>query len=137
MAHPLFHANSSARKYGGKPDDYLAIHNWFDESKSYMGDVRHRALRHHAEGIFLCEKMFGVSITNSDGREVPVRFIGEQHVIEDLGRIPSVSDWLSEMTMKAWMGPRSQLEITVEDIKEENMESGKKSSKSAGKRLKK
>ena len=137
MAHPLFHANSSARKYGGKPDDYLAIHNWFDESKSYMGDVRHRALRHHAEGIFLCEKLFGVSITNSDGREVPVRFIGEQHVIEDLGRIPSVSDWLSEMTMKAWMGPRSQLEITVEDIKEENMESGKKSSKSAGKRLKK
>ena len=135
MAHPLFHANSSARKYGGKPDDYLAIHNWFDESKSYMGDVRHRALRHHAEGIFLCEKLFGVSITNSDGREVPVRFIGEQHVIEDLGRIPSVSDWLSEMTMKAWMGPRSQLEITVEDIKEENMESGKKSSKSAGKRL--
>jgi hypothetical protein len=137
MAHPLFHAKSSARKYGGKPDDYLAIHNWFDESKSYMGDVRHRALRHHAEGIFLCEKLFGVSITNSDGREVPVRFIGEQHVIEDLGRIPSVSDWLSEMPMKAWMGPRSQLEITVEDIKEENMESGKKSSKSAGKRLKK
>ena len=137
MAHPLFHAKSSARKYGGKPEDYLAIHNWFDESKSYMGDVRHRALRHHAEGIFLCEKLFGVSITNSDGREVPVRFIGEQHVIEDLGRIPSVSDWLSEMLMKAWMGPRSQLEITVEDIKEENMESGKKSSKSAGKRLKK
>ena len=137
MAHPLFHAKSSARKYGGKPDDYLAIHNWFDESKSYMGDVRHRALRHHAEGIFLCEKLFGVSITNSDGREVPVRFIGEQHVIEDLGRIPSVSDWLSEMPMKAWMGPRSQLEITVEDIKEENTKSGKKSLKSAGKRRKK
>jgi hypothetical protein len=137
MAHPLLHAKSSARKYGGKPDDYLAIHNWFDESKSYMGDVRHRALRHHAEGIFLCEKLFGVSITNSDGREVPVRFIGEQHVIEDLGRIPSVSDWLSEMLMKAWMGPRSQLEITVEDIKEQSTESGKKSSKSVGKRLKK
>lgn len=65
MAHPLFHAKSSARKYGGKPGDYLAIHNWFDESKSHMGDVRHRALRHHAEGIFLCEKLFGVSITNT------------------------------------------------------------------------
>lgn len=118
MAHPLFHARSSARRYGGKPEDYLAIHNWFDESKSYVGDVRHRALRHHAEGIFLCEKLFGVTVTNSDGREVPVRFIGEQHVIEDLGRIPSVSDWLSEMPMRAWMGPRSQLEVTVEVIKE-------------------
>lgn len=71
------------------------------------------------------------------GTEVPVRFIGEQHAIEDLGRIPSVSDWLSEMPMKAWMGPRSQLVITVEDIKEESTDSGKKSSKSAGKRQKK
>lgn len=136
MAHPLFHARSSARRYGGKPEDYLAIHNWFDESKSYMGDVRHRALRHHAEGIFLCEKLFGVTVTNSDGREVPVRFIGEQHVSEDLGRIPSVSDWLSEMPMRAWMGPRSQLEVTVEVIKEENAKSGKKSSKSTNKRPK-
>ena len=118
MAHPLFHAKSSARKNGGRYEDYLPIHNWFDESKSYMGDVRHRALRHHAEGIFLCEKLFGTSITNSDGKEIPVRFIGEQHVIEDLGRIPSVSDWLKELPMKSWMGPRSKLEFTVEDIED-------------------
>jgi hypothetical protein len=118
MAHPLFHARSSARKHGGKPADYIAIHNWFDESKSYMCDVRHRALRHHSEGIFLCEKLFGVSITNSDGREVPVRFIGEQHVVEDLGRIPSLSEWLSELPIKAWMGPRSKIEVTVEDVDE-------------------
>lgn len=120
MAHPLFHAMSSVRKYGGVSADYLPIHNWFDESKSHMGDVRHRALRHHAEGIFLCEQIFGVSLTNSDGREVPVRFIGEQHVVEDLGRIPSVSEWLSEMPIKAWMGLRSQLEITIEDVPDKN-----------------
>ncbi len=122
MAHPLFHAKSSARKYGGRYEDYLPIHNWFDESKSYMGDVRHRALRHHAEGIFLCEKLFGTSITNSDGKEIPVRFIGEQHVLEDLGRIPSVSDWLKEMPMKPWMGPRAKLEFTVEDIEDSKTE---------------
>jgi hypothetical protein len=120
MAHPLFHAKSSARKYGGVSADYLPIHNWFDESKSHMGDVRHRALRHHSEGIFLCEKLFGVSLTNSDGREVPVRFIGEQHVVEDLGYIPSVSEWLSEMPIKAWMGPRSRLEITIENVSDES-----------------
>jgi hypothetical protein len=118
MAHPLFHSKSSAKKYGGKPGDYLPIHVWFDESKSQIGDLRHRALRHHAEGIFLCEKIFGISLTNSDGREVPVRFIGEQHVIEDLGRIPSVSEWLREMPIRAWMGPRSKIEITMEDIEE-------------------
>jgi hypothetical protein len=116
MTHPIFHARSSARKYGGKPSDYLFIHNWFDETKAFIGDVRHRALRHHAEGIFLCEKIFGVSLINSDGREVPIRLIGEQHVTEDLGRIPSVSDWLEEMPIRAWMGPRSQLELTVDDV---------------------
>ncbi len=115
MAHPIHHAESSSRKYGGKPYDYLAIHQWFDESKAHMGDVRHRALRHHAEGIFLCEKIFGTTLTNSDGRKVPVRFIGEQHVVEDLGRIPSVSDWLSEMPLRPWMGVRSKLEVKVED----------------------
>ncbi len=34
MAHPIKHAESSARRFGGKAEDYLAIHNWFDESKA-------------------------------------------------------------------------------------------------------
>ncbi len=70
MAHPIKHAQSSARKFGGKVEDYLPIHNWFDESKAFLGDFRHRALRHHAEGIFLAEKLFGVAIVNSDGNQV-------------------------------------------------------------------
>lgn len=113
MAHPFYHAQSSVRKYGGSINDYLPIHNWFDASKSHIGDVRHRALRHHSEGIFLCEQIFGVTILNSDGRSVPVRFIGEQHVVEDLGRIPTPSEWLSEMSIKPWMGPRSKLQTSV------------------------
>ena len=36
MAHPFKHAESSARKFGGKAEDYLQIHNWFDESKAFM-----------------------------------------------------------------------------------------------------
>ena len=36
MAHPFKHAESSSRKFGGKAEDYLAIHNWFDESKSFF-----------------------------------------------------------------------------------------------------
>jgi hypothetical protein len=103
MAHPLKHAESSARKFGGKPEDYLAIHNWFDESKAFLADFRHRALRHHAEGIFLAERFFGVTIVNSDGERVPVRYVGEQHVKEDLGRIPTVQDWLSQISPQRWM----------------------------------
>ena len=32
MAHPLEHAKNSARKFGGAAEDYLPIHEWFDES---------------------------------------------------------------------------------------------------------
>jgi len=80
MAHPLKHAESSAKKFGGQAQDYLAVDKWFDESKAFFADFRHRALRHHAEGIFMSERIFGVTITNSDGKQVPVRYIGEQHV---------------------------------------------------------
>jgi len=69
MAHPLEHAKNSARRFGGVPNDYLPIHNWFDESKAIMADVRHRALRHHAEGIFLAERIFGAAIRNSEGKD--------------------------------------------------------------------
>jgi hypothetical protein len=104
MAHPWHHAVSSARKYGGKPEDYLDIHSWFDASKSQFSDFRHRALRHHAFGIFEAERVFGTTIVNSDGRTVPVRFIGEQHVREDCGGvIPSAQDWLRKIPSRPWM----------------------------------
>ena len=103
MAHPLEHAKNSARKFGGEPEDYLSIHQWFDESKAFMADFRHRALRHHCEGIFLAERIFGVVIRNAAGREVPVRYIGEQHVREDLGRVPSFQDWATAIKLERWM----------------------------------
>ncbi|PYX21571.1 MAG: hypothetical protein DMG82_17540 [Acidobacteria bacterium] len=118
MAHPLKHAQSSARKFGGKAEDYLPIHNWFDESKAQFADFRHRALRHHSEGIFLAEKLFGFTIVNSVGIHVPVRYVGEQHVREDLGRIPTAQDWLSEVRPQRWMYGQ-QLEERTQATKEE------------------
>src|SRR4051812_3099312 len=101
--HPYHHAASSQRKWGGAAADYQAIHDWFDASKAHLPDLRHRALRHHAEGIFACEEVFGTTITNSAGREVPVRQIGEQHVQEDLGWIPTAADWLRQIRILPWM----------------------------------
>lgn len=103
MAHPLKHAESSSKKFGGTPEDYLPIHNWFDESKAFLGDFRHRALRHHTEGIFLAEKVFGITIRNSNGNLIPVRYVAEQHVREDLGRIPTAADGLSQIQPLRWM----------------------------------
>ena len=46
MGHCYHHALSSVRKWGGATDDYLALHQWFDEpSKLIIADFRHRALR--------------------------------------------------------------------------------------------
>lgn len=104
MAHPFHHAESSVRKFGGKIEDYIAIHAWFDASKEQMANFRHRALRHHALGIFQAEREFGVTIRNSDGRDIPTRFIGEQHVREDCGgRVPSLQDWLKGIPAQRWM----------------------------------
>lgn len=104
MSHPLTHSENAVRKWGGKVEDYLPIHSWFDESKALIADWRHRALRHHAQGVFDCEQLFGPYITNSDGRQVPTRYIGEQHVIEDLGFIPTFQDYVECMTIEKWMG---------------------------------
>ena len=104
MAHPYHHALSSARLWGGTADDYLLLHSWFDESKILTADFRHRALRHHAEGIFMAERFFGPTIAISTGRVVPLRLIGEQHVREDLGFIPSFADWARRIRPEPWMG---------------------------------
>lgn len=104
MSHPYYHSLSSQKKYGGTVEDYIDIHSWFDESKQYIADSRHRALRHHAQGIFECEIRFGKTFLNSEGKEIPTRAIGEQHVLEDMGgRIPSLQDWLSNMSLEKWM----------------------------------
>jgi hypothetical protein len=103
MSHCYYHALSSVRKWGGAVDDYLPLHQWFDQSKGIIADPRHRALRHHAEGIFMLEALFGATLVNADGKTVPVRLVGEQHVLEDLGFIPSFADWARLVQPRPWM----------------------------------
>jgi hypothetical protein len=46
MTHPIFHAESSVRRFGGRVEDYQPIHDWLDATKETFCDFRHRALRH-------------------------------------------------------------------------------------------
>ena len=87
MTHPVFHAESSVRRFGGKIDDYTRIHQWLDDSKQEYCDFRHRALRHHSLGVYECERVFGQTITNSDGHVVPVRYIAETPAAAPLGLV--------------------------------------------------
>ena len=43
MGHCYHHALSSVRKWGGVAEDYLPLHQWFDESKALPADFRHRS----------------------------------------------------------------------------------------------
>jgi len=118
MSKPHIHARSSAKKYGGKWEDYFPIHDFMDCSKGAMPDNRHRALTHNAWFIkFVLERVHFANsgpmcpdgsfpvIINSDGKPVSVREIGEQHILEDFRNkfIPSAEDYLGEMEMQPWM----------------------------------
>lgn len=122
MADPWHHAISSAKKFGGSPEDYIKIHEWFDGSKAMMCDFRHRALRHHAEGIALCVQLFGPVVVTSTGKEIPTRWIGEQHVREDFGHIPSFVDWARAIKPEPWMG-RTPRDVTEEGLQARTKES--------------
>ena len=103
MSNPLVHAERSARKWGGSADDYLPLHQWFDATKGHLADNRHRMLLHNSFGILLAEQVFGLALSNSSGRRVFVRDLATQHVLEDLGFVPSVSQCLEELPLSPWM----------------------------------
>jgi hypothetical protein len=114
MAHPYHHALSSVKKWGGTVNDYQPIHAWYDSSKAHSADFRHRAMFHHAAGIWLSETVFGPTITLSTGRVIPTRWVGEQHVREDLGFIPSFTDWVKAIRPEPWMGRTEKIEALVD-----------------------
>jgi hypothetical protein len=120
MAHPYHHAVSSAKRWGGKPESYQPIHDWFDATKALLPDFRHRALRHHAEGIFLAEQIFGttIDVDLGDGstKRIPVRWIGEQHVSEDLGFIPTATQWLEQIDPQPWMNRSRKLSRELQEV---------------------
>lgn len=103
---PLHHSKSSVKKWGGTVEDYLPIHHWFDDSKRGMAFVTHRSMRHHSEGIGWCIDTFGKYITimhKDKPKQIPVRYIAEQHIQEDCGWIPTMKDWLKNMKPEPWM----------------------------------
>ena len=86
-----------------------------DSTKMAHAEVTHRAVFHSAFGIYVVEDIFGRFLTNSDGRQVFVRDVAEQHVLEDLGFIPSLSDWLKEMPAQPWMAGQRKLTVKIVD----------------------
>ena len=116
---PYKHAQSTAAKWGGEPEDYVALHDWFDETKAYTGDWTHRALRHHSAGIQWAIEKFGHTITNSKGQKIPTKVIAEQHVTEDCGFIPTPKDYLMPLAKnpEKWMLTVQTKSVTKLEVK--------------------
>ena len=83
--------------------------------------MRHRMLLHNSWGIYLCEKVFGTKFENSDGKTVQVRDVAEQHVLDDLGTIPSLDRCLGSMSLEQWMGGpiRKRKVLREKDLREQ------------------
>jgi hypothetical protein len=111
---PFLHGKVSVKKFGGIESDYQKIHDWFDQTKAHFPDMRHRAILHNSFGIYLCEQQFGEGIINSDGKHVSVRDIAEQHVIDDMGRIPTVQDYLQGMEFYNWLGGPKRVKSKID-----------------------
>jgi len=104
MGDPLQHSKSSAARFGGTADDYLHIHTVMDSSKLFLADWRHRALLHNTFGIHVFEQLMGSSFRRkSDGIDVCTRTVITQHIMEDLGAVPTPGEFLREMPIRYWM----------------------------------
>lgn len=120
MAKPWIHSLSSAKKYGGIPEDYMPIHQFLDSSKGADASNRHRVVTHNAWFISAVLERIKFpnsgpeinytfpTIINSDGKVVSVRDIGETHLLEDFqGRfIPALSDYIQLMDYADWLEGR-------------------------------
>ena len=56
-------------------------------------------------------ELFGPVIETRQGRKVPVRWVGEQHVREDFGFIPSFVDWVRAVKVEPWMNKVPKLDV--------------------------
>lgn len=109
------HGKIHAKKYGGVPEDYADIDDFIDSTKQAVADVRHRAILHSAFGCFLVERMFGRTRRNSDGREYSPRDIAEDHIQQDLGFIPTMEQYLNNMTIQPWMSGTEKKNTSIKN----------------------
>lgn len=131
MPKPHIHAIRDVKQWGGKEEDYTAIHDLMDSSKEAFASNAHRVATHNIWFVHkILPRIFGDTITNSDGKRVSVKDIGEQHCLLDFrGKfIPTLQDWAENIEFKMWMNngmggdmPNSAkklLSVTQQDMKE-------------------
>ena len=96
-------AVSSAQRFGGEPEHYRAVHDWFLATQSWSAGAEHLLFRHHSFGIFEAESRFGPALDIGGDQRVPTRVVAERHVQRVLGRVPAAIDVLRRIRGARWM----------------------------------
>ena len=109
-----------AAKYGGSPQDYQAIWNFFQSVDTYApNNPKAKWLLHNAAGIFMAAELLGRTFRNASGRLISTRSIGEDIVIARMGHIPSGSYVMSRTQLVDWMrGSRVAKALAARKLKE-------------------
>ncbi len=86
------HADNSAIIFGGKPEEYLSVHELIDSNKMVTPSIFGRFFLHHLDvGGIILRHIFGEHIGSE---KVPIENILKQHLLEDYGRILTFkSEW--------------------------------------------
>jgi len=122
---PYIHAELSAKRFGGVPQDYIDIHELMDSSKAAYSNNAHRILTHNSWFVVtILPKVFGHMRTNSEGKKYPVKDVGEYHILEDFKMrfIPTVQDYIEDMGVPDWVnnGGGVPNRLKNKKIKEQN-----------------
>ena len=121
MANPLIHSKSSVKRWGGKVEDYLPIHELIDSPKTTMNNNSSRLLTHNTWFAYtIIPKIFGYNIINSDGKSVDTVDVAMLHIAEDFRMkfVPTPQDYLKHLEVQPWMN-NGVKELDNEDGKEE------------------
>lgn len=94
------HAELSAKRRGGTPEDYFAVHTFMDSTKELCSDNRHRIL-HTLWGVRrVIIPIFGPTIRNSEGKAINTKELCEaDHILPDYKNrfIPTLADFTEAM----------------------------------------
>lgn len=117
MANPLIHSKSSVKRWGGKVEDYLSIHELIDSPKLAMNNNSSRLLTHNTWFAYhIIPKIFGYNIVNSDGKSVDTVDIAMLHIAEDFRMkfVPTPQDYLKHLEVQPWMNNAAKVLDTEE-----------------------
>lgn len=116
---PIQHARVSARRRGGVPEDYVAVHALIDSTKMLCSDNRHRILHTFWAVQEVVIPVFGHTLRNSAGREVDVKDLCEKdHLLPDFQHrfIPTLGDFVAAMDSVPTDGLAQRIERFHADV---------------------